>query len=140
MGKIFEFAANHPWLASGTIAMALVVIFYELRQKAGGLTALSSAKAVQLINRGAQVVDVRDQEHFDAGHIVDAINIPAAELADQADKKLKKSKSIIVICDSGNRSIQAVAVLRRSGYDQSFSLQGGLAAWRNKNLPVVTSN
>ncbi|HJP38197.1 MAG: rhodanese-like domain-containing protein [Gammaproteobacteria bacterium] len=140
MDKIFEFAANHPWLASGTIAMALVVIFYELRQKAGGLTALSSAKTVQLINRGAQVVDIRDQEHFDTGHIVDSINIPTAELEKQADKKLKNSKSIIIVCDSGSRSIQAVAVLRRSGYDQSFSLQGGLAAWRNANLPVVTSS
>ena len=89
---------------------------------------------------GAQVVDIRDQEHFDTGHIVDSINIPTAELEKQADKKLKNSKSIIIVCDSGSRSIQAVAVLRRSGYDQSFSLQGGLAAWRNANLPVVTSS
>jgi len=138
MGNIFEFATNHPWLASGTIMMALAVIFYELRQKASGFTALSSAQAVRLINQGARVVDIRDREQFDAGHIVDAINIPAAELADHAEKKLKASKSIIVVCDTGTRSGQAVATLRRSGYEKAFNLQGGLATWRNENLPVVT--
>jgi len=118
--------------------MALAVIFYELRQKASGFTALSSAQAVRLINQGARVVDIRDREQFDAGHIVDAINIPAAELADHAEKKLKASKSIIVVCDTGTRSGQAVATLRRSGYEKAFNLQGGLATWRNENLPVVT--
>ncbi len=140
MGKIFEFAANHPFLAAGTIAMALAVLFYELRQKAGGLTSLSSAQAVRLINQGARVVDIREQEQFNSGHIVDAINIPAAELASQVDKKLKKAKSIVVVCDTGTRSGQAVATLRKSGHDNAFNLQGGLAAWRNENLPVVTSS
>jgi rhodanese-related sulfurtransferase len=139
MGNIFEFATNHPWLASGTIAMALAVIFYELRQKASGFTALSSAQAVRLINQGARVVDIRDQQPFDNGHIVDAINIPAGELADNFDKKFK-AKTIIVVCDTGTSSGKAVATLRRSGHDKAFNLQGGLASWRNENLPVVASN
>ena len=140
MGNLFEFAANHYWLASATIAMALAVIFYELRLKTSGLTALSSAQAVRLMNQGARVVDIRDREKFDAGHIVDAINIPAAELADQLDKKLKSAKPIIVVCDTGSRSVQAVATLRRSGHEKAYNLQGGLATWQNENLPVVTTN
>lgn len=140
MGKIFEFAANNPWLATGTIAMALAVIFYELRQKAGGLASVTSAQAVRLINQGARVIDIRDEGPFDAGHIVDAKNIPAAKLEDQLDQKLKKAKSIIVVCDTGSRSGQAVAALRRGGHDNAFNLQGGLAGWRSENLPVVTSD
>lgn len=140
MGKIFEFAANNPWLAIGTISMALAVIFYELRQKAGGLAAVSSSQAVRLINQGASVIDIRDKDPFDAGHIVDAKNIPAAELEEKLDKKLKKGKPIIVVCDTGGRSGQAVAALRRGGHDKAFNLQGGLAAWRTENLPIVTSD
>jgi rhodanese-related sulfurtransferase len=139
MGNIFEFATNHPFLVSGTIAMALAVIFYELRLKASGFTALTSSQAVQLINQGARVVDIRDQQHFDTGHIVDAVNIPAAELADHFDKKFK-AKTVIVVCDTGTRSGKAVATLRRSGQEKAFNLQGGLATWRNENLPVVTSS
>ena len=140
MGNIFEFATNHPWLTSGTIAMALAAIFYELRLKASGFTALSTAQAVRLINQGARVVDIRDQQQFDSGHIVDAINIPAAELADQFEKKLKAAKTIIVVCDTGTRSGKTVATLRRSGHEKAFNLQGGLSTWRNENLPVITSN
>ena len=140
MGKIFEFAANNPMLAAGTIAMALAVLFYELRQKAGNVAALSATQAVRLINQGARVVDIREPAQFDAGHIVDAINMPANELADAIDKKWKKAKSIIVVCDSGTRSGQAVAALRKSGHEIAFNLQGGLTAWRTDNLPVVTSS
>lgn len=140
MGNIIEFAANHPWLASATIAMALIVIFYELRQKAGAIAALSSAQAVQAINQGARVVDIRDAEQFSAGHIIDAINIPAAELAAQIESKLQKAKSIVVVCDTGMRSGQAVTALRKSGHDNVFNLQGGLTAWQGDNLPIVSSN
>jgi len=137
MDKIFEFAANHPMLASATIAMALAVIFFELRRKAGAIGSLSSAQAVRLINQGAVVVDVRDQAQFETGHIVDALNIPATELAGQLDKKLKKANSIIIVCDTGMRSGQAVTSLRKGGNDTVFNLQGGLTAWRGENLPVV---
>lgn len=140
MGNILEFAANHPLLASATIAMALAVIFYELRQKAGAIASLSSAQAVQAINQGARVVDIRDQEQFDAGHIIDAINLPPAELTVQADTKLKKAKAIVVVCDTGMRSGQAVAALRKSGHENVFNLKGGLTAWRGDNLPIIPSN
>ena len=140
MGKIFEFAANNPLLAAGTIAMALAVLFYELRQKAGSIASLSATQAVQLINQGAHVVDIREPAQFDTGHIVDAINIPADELAGAMDKKLKKAKSIIIVCDSGMRSGKAVAALRKSGHETAFNLHGGLTAWRTDNLPVVTSS
>ena len=139
MDNILEFAANHPWLASGTVAMALIVLFYELSQKAGKIASLSSARAVQLINQGARVVDIRDQQQFDAGHIIDAIHIPAADLAAQIDTKLKKAKSIVVVCDTGTRSGQAVTSLRKSGHDTVFNLQGGLTAWRGDHRPIFSS-
>ena len=119
--------------------MALLVMFNELRQKAGSIASVSATQAVRLINQGARVVDIREPAQFDAGHIVDAVNIPAADLAIAIDKKLKKAKSIIVVCDSGTRSGQAVAALRKSGHEATFNLKGGLTAWRSDNLPVVTS-
>lgn len=120
--------------------MALVVIFYELRQKAGEVAALSPAQAVRLINQGARIVDIREQAQFDAGHIVDAVNMPADELADAIDGRFKKAKSIIVVCDNGVRSGQAVTALRKKGHDQAFNLRGGISAWRTENLPVVASS
>jgi len=118
--------------------MVIAVIFYELSQKTSGLASLSAVQAVRLINQGARVVDVRDQAQFAAGHIVDATNIPAAELTEEVDKKLKGAKFIILVCDSGARSGKAVAALRKAGNEKVFNLKGGLATWQTENLPIVT--
>ena len=126
-------------LMAGTILMALAVIFYELRMKASGLTAISTVQAVRLINQGARVVDIREQTQYDDGHIVNSVHIPAAELDQESDKRLKNGKSIILVCDNGSKSSQCIAPMKKSGRENVFSLQGGLTSWRQENLPVVTT-
>jgi len=139
MEQLIEFSNAHPLLVAGTILMALAVIFYELRMKAGGLTSISTVQAVRLINQGARVIDIRDKSQFDSGHIVNSINIPAAELDGEGDKRLKSSKSIILVCDNGSKSSQCITPLKKSGRENIFNLQGGLASWRQENLPILTS-
>ena len=139
MDQLIEFSNAHPLLVAGTILMALAVIFYELRMKAGGLTSISTVQAVRLINQGARVIDIRDKSQFDSGHIVNSINIPAAQLDGERDKRLKSSKSIILVCDSGSKSSQCIAPMKKSGRENIFNLQGGLASWRQENLPILTA-
>jgi len=139
MDQLLEFVSNNLLLAAGTVAMALAVIFNELRIKADGLTAVPAIQVVRLINGGAKVVDIRDPEHFAKGHIVDSINIPAAEMTGELDAKLKKAESIILVCESGGKSGPLVTRLRKSGVETVFSLQGGIGAWQKDNLPVVSS-
>lgn len=139
MDQLLEFVSNNTLLAAGTVAMALAVIFNELRIKADGLSAITATQAVRLINGGAKVVDVRDKDNFAKGHIVDAVNIPAADLSGELPNKLKNAKSIVLVCDTGGKSGQLVNSLRKSGVETVFSLQGGLGAWQRDNLPVVAS-
>lgn len=139
MDQFIEYANSHPILMAGTILMALAVIFYELRMKASGLTAISTVQAVRLINQGARVIDVREKSQFDAGHIVNSIHIPAAELDSESDKHLKTNKSIILVCDNGTKSSQSITSMKKDGRENIFSLQGGLASWRQENLPVLSS-
>ena len=139
MDQLLEFISNNTLLAAGTVAMALAVIFNELRIKADGLTALPPSQVVRLINSGAKVVDIRDQAAYAKGHIVDSVNIPADDLSGDVDPKLKKAKSVILVCDSGARTAPLVTSLRKRGLATVFGLQGGLGAWRRENLPVVSS-
>jgi rhodanese-related sulfurtransferase len=139
MEQLIEYSNNHPMLMAGTILMALAVIFYELRTRASGLTAISTVHAVRLINQGARVIDIREQTQFDAGHIVNSVHIPAAELDQESDKRLKNGKSIILVCDNGSKSSQCIAPMKKSGRENVFSLRGGLTSWRQENLPVVTT-
>jgi len=140
MEQLIEYTNNNLLLVAGTVAMALAVIFYELRMQAGSVSGASPSQVVNLINQGARVVDIRELAQFDKGHIVDAVHIPGPELAGKASDKLKKAKSIVLVCDSGTKSGQSATAMRKEGFESTFSLRGGMTAWQRDNLPVVTSD
>ena len=138
MDQVIEFTNNHPLLATGTLIMALTVIFYEIRLRGQGIAQISTNQAVQLINQGARVVDVREQSSYDTAHIVGAIQVAPDNL--QSDKRLKKQRTLILVCDNGISSGKCSNSLRAEGFDSVFSLRGGLAAWQQDNLPVVATD
>jgi len=138
MGQVVEFASHHPVLIAGLIAAWLAVMVYELRMRAGGVTHVSAADAVRLINKGALVIDVRKPEDFEAGHIVNARNVALERIQeDQNAIAKKKDKVLLAVCDNGGLSGKAASVLRKSGYMNTFSLKGGISGWRAENLPLV---
>ena len=101
--------------------------------------ALSAMQAVRLMNQGALVIDLRAKELYDAGHIGDARNVPAAELESQADSLKKwRDKNVITYCDSGASGASGARTLMKLGFTKVFNLQRGLeclgqgqpAAWR----------
>jgi rhodanese-related sulfurtransferase len=138
MGEIIAFANAHPLHATIVVALLLAVLAYEIRLKGRGLLQVSSQKAVQLINRGALIVDVRPPEAYTEGHIANSRNIPLEQIATGSDAiNKKKDKVLVTVCDNGMAARRAADVLRKSGYESTFSLQGGLTAWRSDNLPLV---
>lgn len=138
MGRLAEFISHHTLLVVGVIAALLAVLFYEIRLKSQGLTQISVNDAVRLINRGATVIDVRRAEEYKAGHIVDARNVEFDDIeADPKVVKKPKSKMLLLVCDSGLTSARGTKLLRKAGFENAFSLKGGLKSWRSENLPLV---
>ncbi|NIL94007.1 MAG: rhodanese-like domain-containing protein [Woeseiaceae bacterium] len=137
MERIFEFAGNHTLLVLALMISFFVLIFSELRRKASGMVAIAPGEAVTLINSDAAIVDLRNAEAFSRGHIVNAKNIPFDEFDAKKDD-LSKSRPLIAVCDSGINSTKAVAMLRQSGFESAYTLKGGMAAWGQAGLPVVT--
>ena len=138
MERLFEYAANHPLLAGGLVAVWVLVLWYETRQRLRAGTVIGPLEVVGLINGGAVVLDVRAAAQFDKGHILDARNAPASEL-DAAAPSLEKFKDtpVIVYCDNGMSSAKIAQTLRAKGFAKAMNLRGGLAAWRQENLPVM---
>jgi len=137
MGQIVEFAGNHVWLVTGLVVALLAVMFNELRLRAQGATHVSAADAVRLINRGALVIDVRKPEEYQTGHIVNARNVPVERVQQGDEINKKKDKILLAVCADGTSSWRAAGHLRKAGYENAFSLKGGLAGWRADNLPLV---
>jgi len=138
MEQLAEFAGNHILLTLALIGAFGLVVANELRLNSQGLTHISPGDAVKLINKSALVIDVRSAEAFGGGHIANARNIELAALeADPDSVKKNKSKVLLTVCDAGLTSSKAAGVLRKAGYENSFSLRGGIQAWRAENLPLA---
>lgn len=140
METYLDFASNHPILVTALLFSFFLVIFTELRRKAQGVTNVDPQDAVRLINADAVVLDLRSSEAFARGHIVNAKNVPADELSANQDKYTKyKTRPILTVCESGTTSSRAVDTLRKAGLESVYGLKGGIAAWTQANLPLVTS-
>jgi phage shock protein E len=68
-----------------------------------------------LLERGAQIVDVRSKGEFVGGHIPMSINIPLDQLQSGLSK-LDKNKPVIACCASGMRSASAVPIIKAKGF------------------------
>ena len=139
MDRILEFAGNNTLLVLALVTTFLLVVFTELRRKATGMLAVQPGDAVKLINNDAVVVDLRSTEAFSKGHIVNARSVPFDELEGHIDKLGKfKSKPIVTVCDAGITSNKAANSLRNSGFESVYNLKGGMTAWSQAGLPVVS--
>jgi rhodanese-related sulfurtransferase len=138
MNRFLEYTTNHPYLVAAAAILAVLAIVIEMRLRARGGTSVGTADAVRLANTGALLLDVRDAKDYEAGHIIEARNIPSAEIASRAESLKKfKEKPVIVYCDGGFTSAGAARALRASGFTKVVTLNGGLNSWRQENLPLV---
>ena len=139
MERILEFAGNHTLLVFALVTSFLLVVFTELRRKATGMLAVAPSDAVKLINNDAMVLDLRSAEAFGRGHIVGARNVPMDEFEGHLEKLAKfKNKPVVAVCNSGMSSSKAVNALRNAGFESVYNLKGGMNAWGQSGLPVVS--
>jgi len=139
MEKYLEFVTNHTLMMVALSVSFFVLVFSELRRKASGLINIDPTAAVTLMNNDAMVLDLRNADSFSRGHIVNAKNIPFDEFDAQKDKIAKfKDKPIVAVCDAGGSSNKAVDALRKTGFESVYGLKGGMTAWTQAGLPVVT--
>jgi hydroxyacylglutathione hydrolase len=83
-----------------------------------------------------QVLDTRDRNEWNEGHIQGAINIPYYAI-EQRLPELKPDQPLAVICGSGLRSTIASSLLQRHGFTQLFNVVGGMEAWDEAGFEKV---
>lgn len=84
---------------------------------------------------GAVVIDVREPDEFEGGHVAGSTLVPLGVLA-QRMRDLPKNRTLHVICRTGNRSGHAVRLLDQAGYD-AVNVQGGVVAWAQAGRPLL---
>jgi rhodanese-related sulfurtransferase len=102
---------------------------------------ISPATLHEWAGREFTLIDVREPAEFAAGHLPGAVNLPRGLLEFQIESppvSADRSRTLVVYCLSGGRAALAADSLQQLGFTQVHSLAGGIAAWRNAALPVVT--
>jgi len=94
---------------------------------------VSRAEARQMLEKGAQLVDVRVDHEWETGHLPGAVHIPLAELPARVGE-VDKDRPVILYCRGGNRSTMATVALTEVGYDAA-KLTEGAVGWEEEGLP-----
>ena len=83
------------------------------------------------------VVDVREYDEFSGGHIPEAVNMPLQEMRDYvAHLPEDREAPILVVCETGNRSLSGALFLASLGYRDVHSINEGTKGWREKGFEV----
>jgi rhodanese-related sulfurtransferase len=82
------------------------------------------------------LVDCREQEEWNDGHISKAILLPLSEFQDRF-KELNQDATIIMQCRSGKRSLNACQILLENDYEDMTNLEGGIMAWIEKGYDIT---
>lgn len=124
-----------PAIAGGSAAPTWPELLRQLKRDIPEVTPEEAASELQ---KGAILVDVRDKEEYNEGHIEGTVHLPRSFLEMRAEQALRdRGAPLIVHCAGGVRSLLAAESLRRLGYTNVRSMAGGFAKWKDQGLPFV---
>ncbi|MFC5719704.1 rhodanese-like domain-containing protein [Streptomyces gamaensis] len=97
---------------------------------------------VDALSSDAFLLDVRENDEWEAGHAEGALHIPMSEFAaryEELERQVPEGRTVHVICRSGGRSAQVTAYLVQRGLD-AVNVEGGMQVWEAAGRPVVDAH
>ncbi len=133
------FAQENILLFAGAAVLLGLVLFTEFRNLQLRGANLSPTGLTQEVNRGATLIDLRNDDAYKTGHITGAKNIAPDEIEKFLSKTAKDS-DIVLYCATGNTSAKTVIKLRKQGFTNVKHLVGGIIEWDKENLPLESTH
>lgn len=99
---------------------------------------VSVDETLERMKDGAALIDVREDNEFEAGHAKDAVHLGRGIIErDIVGKYPEKDTELILYCGGGFRSALAGDMLQKMGYTNVWSMAGGWKAWKDADGPIV---
>ncbi|CAG7596319.1 rhodanese-like domain-containing protein [Candidatus Vallotia tarda] len=135
--KFFTEPANIILIA--TVLISGVLLVWPVWLSLNETNVYTPQEAIQLINRrNAVILDLRYDDEFMRGHLPQARHLLFNELNSKVSQAVKNKKiPVLLVCQNGRYSARARNMLKKAGYLEVFTLQGGIEAWQRSDLPVV---
>ena len=108
-----------------------------LQQTKSEIEEVDASAAQELLSEeSVAVVDVRERDEWDEGHLPHAVHVPRGNLESRIERTVPdKSSKVLLYCAAGNRSAFAAKTLEELGYENVVSLAGGYTDWKRNGLP-----
>lgn len=135
-----QFVASHTIMVLAWVALLGTVIFSFYKSATSKYKIVDNAQATQLINKEEGVViDVRSDEEFRTGHIIESIHVLPSDLKAQKVQQIEKYKDrpVILVDTNGFSSAGLANELVKQGFNKVYVLKEGIAGWRAGSLPTV---
>ena len=111
-----------------------------VRYNGAMVTTVTPSELLQLVaTQTVDLIDVRNPDEWDTGHIPGARLIPLDQVRADPDAHLSRRVTVFV-CAKGVRSMQAAKLAERFGYEQLYNLEGGTKGWAAEGLSIVTDD
>ena len=109
-----------------------------LRQIKERIDEVDPADVRKQLGNGVVLVDVREAEEFDAGHIPGAVHVPRSYLETRIENAVSdRDAHVVLYCQSGNRSAWGANALKELlGYENVESMKGGITLWKDRGYEV----
>ncbi len=133
-----QFVSNNIFPIFIALFSGSMLLWSMFGNRIRGIKEVDATAALQLINhKNALVLDVREEDEYKAGHVLNSTLIPLGKLHGRISELERwKEQPVVVVCRSGNRSGTACAILGKQGFMQAYNLAGGVVAWQKANLPL----
>lgn len=122
----------------------LIMIFYSIIIRSiRSKFEVSCHKLVLLINKkNAIIIDVRDQNEYNSGYIVDSVNIPFLNIKDDAvfSSRKFKDKPLIIVGNPMKSLYLTRKYLNNLGFLEVYVLKGGINSWKTHDLPLLSKD
>lgn len=138
MQDLVTFLSNHTVLTTAMVIVLVLLFIVEFLRARRATFTLSPTQATQKINHeNAVVIDMRSNEAFRKGHIIDSYSMSADDMK-KNPKKLEKfrAKPLILVCNLGTESQKMAPQLIKQGYN-TYTINGGIRAWAEAQMPLV---
>ena len=85
---------------------------------------------------GAALIDVRERDEWESGHVTGALFYPVTRISSDPDVDVAPDTPIVTYCKAGARAERAAEVLRAAGYTDVRAMRGGFADWHAAGYPT----
>ncbi len=137
--KLPQFVGNHVALSALFVILLVALIVSHISSLFSKIKELSPAGLTGLINRdNPLLIDISPRESFEKAHVPGSRHVAMSQF-DPENKSLAKARDlpVVLICRSGQTAGKAAQRLVKAGFTNVYTLDGGMAAWQQAQLPVA---